>query len=267
MGVICQGDDGDRSSKERHLIYLMKSPVRKLLLTLLVMAVASGADATTFSELSDADARLQEAYLASKLNIDLNNGPPKFPELGPFRVTVHIDRTERRIYVDLGSSFASEAANPDMEDVSKSVGALIDLAWPDIEFFTTELRYGGRDLESLHPELFQPKATRSRRTRRSAGVAAGAGPIVVSAGHGAYYDYKLKKWITQRERHNGVLEDEITNVFAGYLVKHLADKIAVPVVTARTFDQNIHEDSGYPWSLMAGRYWLSERFPVDRCRR
>jgi len=90
----------------------------------------------------------------------------------------------------------------------------------------------------------------------------GRAPVVaISPGHGLYYNYRFKDWRPHRETTNGILEDDITPVMAGFLASALqSDRVAVHNFRP---EQNVlvHSPSGQPWWRLGVRYLLEKELP------
>lgn len=92
---------------------------------------------------------------------------------------------------------------------------------------TAPLTAGARHLEyrilvdGLPLEQFVPRVVSPRITTRQAGTPGMAGPVVISAGHGWYYDEWFTAWRLQRDYYWGIVEDFVNHDIVQYLAAEL----------------------------------------------
>jgi len=84
---------------------------------------------------------------------------------------------------------------------------------------------------------------------------------VVSAGHGLYLHHETPEWKYQREFHNGVLEDEVTPLFANKLEQYLRERSGHQVRRTRSSGNWEEGASGQQWWKLAARYNLKQQLP------
>lgn len=137
--------------------------------------------------------------------------------------------------------------------------ALMEVSAPFVDGTGMQYRYGGRHLYFYFPRLEQEDEA-ARRGRRLASQATSA---LVSAGHGYYRRLVSDSWVTQREEHNGVLEDLITPSYAEELQRVLELRSEATVYRARSTATEMHGPSGQEWWKVAGRYHLESQYPEN----
>ncbi|MET0505745.1 MAG: N-acetylmuramoyl-L-alanine amidase, partial [Luteibacter sp.] len=118
---------------------------------------------------------------------------------------------------------------------------------------------GGRDMDYWFAQAIgQPVSVRHQL---QALREEGARPrIVVAAGHGVYFHAKYK-WTTQRQKVNGILEDDITQIFARELSAASEGNGADPIRLRGGEVGLLHEPSGKLWPSVAARYFLENWRP------
>ncbi|WP_448099049.1 hypothetical protein [Luteibacter yeojuensis] len=207
-----------------------------------------------------------EALIDAELDHWLNL-KPRFPEQrGPFLVKSRIDMTSGYLTVELGREFGPFAADLEMEDLSKEIDAYVEGIVPVEAFKGVKLLFGGGDLYYWFPELDSaaPKQSSLSRKRSSAPDQTEAARVLVSAGHGAYFHHGFIKWTTQRDEHNGVIEDYLTQDFSETLGRAFSQsRPRIIPIYSRSLSNALHEESGLPWRNLAARYWIKEMHPLE----
>jgi hypothetical protein len=121
-------------------------------------------------------------------------GHPESPQ----RAVAVFDVTTGMILIDLGGGGLPERGGAELEDLQQFVanGAL-DALRPIVPAAGTRFFYSGRSFAEQFPEdaLDDRHVPHSRQ---------GAGPVVVSAGHGWYYHHGFRDWRAQRDPSNGI---------------------------------------------------------------
>jgi hypothetical protein len=85
--------------------------------------------------------------------------------------------------------------------------------------------------------------------------------VVVSAGHGIYYNYEYEDWLAQRDPSNGITEDFITPGYATELSTWLSARSGATTPFTRSTATDLHQPSGQPWWKMGARYHLEVTYP------
>lgn len=223
-------------------------------------ASADGQRVKTVALMTYDERRVMVAEMQRVLDVAMTEKQFYPDESLPLVVKVGLDESGNVITVDFDERFAERAYDVQTADMSDFVFGRL---WPFMEKIdgTTGVRflYGGRDPE-YWPENRRPESLHeeSRRHRRSA---VDTPFVVVSPGHGVYYNGKFKDWRAQRETWNGVLEDDITPALASNLEAALM-RDGVRVDNLRREGQPLkHEASQQPWWRLAARYQLAQRIP------
>ncbi|MEQ1559784.1 MAG: hypothetical protein ABL933_12705 [Methyloglobulus sp.] len=97
---------------------------------------------------------------------------------------------------------------------------------------------------------------------KAAATTAGA-KVVVSAGHGLYYHYGMKKWTTQRDPKFGIVEDFLTPVLVDKLNALLKERSKATTYLVREAPSSsaIHAPSKKPWWQVSARYYIQKLLP------
>lgn len=124
---------------------------------------------------------------------------------------------------------------------------------PDIQ-----CTYGGKDINFYHPD--------PALTSPSGGIARPHGEdppriVMISAGHGYFFNRISQNWETRRPVMNGMQEDFTTPLYAWTAAQNVIDRLHFPVVMARSDRMDAHIESGHPWWKMSARTWLQSQFP------
>lgn len=229
-------------------------------------SVSAAIEDTAAIQITTASKAGYESLLNAELNHWLNVRRHFDDQRGRFLVSTRIDPQSRVVIVELGREFGPHAASPEMEDISKEVSALTDQVLQGVMVVSDiDLRFGGGTIYDWFPEL-QPQAGVQLFSPAQIEDESTAGPIkvLVSAGHGAYYHHRFKKWTTQRDTFHTVLEDNITQEYAerlGRILKGAEGKFSP--IYARSLSSARHEESGLTWREMSARYWLAHEYPEN----
>ncbi|HEY4091843.1 MAG TPA: N-acetylmuramoyl-L-alanine amidase [Luteibacter sp.] len=203
------------------------------------------------------DAAVQEI---EKIANDVANARKYFDEdLRPIGVKASFSPDDGLLYFDFDASLGPEAGYTEMADLTTD----IELASEDISsrlpgFGRISYRFGGHDtgwwLERSIAIGPAPASRPEFRAKRTASTE--PGPVVVTGGHGFYYNYGQKRWTSHRDPVNGLLEDEVTQVFANKLHGYLKAK-RIQAENLRDFRSGLtHEPSGLAWWKVGARYHL-----------
>lgn len=129
------------------------------------------------------------------------------------QVDAKFDLRTGRLIVDLGEEYGPLSTSAEMEDLQKwlenSVWLMLKNATP---YPGTDFLYGGKDMYHYFPEEWRPPRPATAGT--VSGSEALNAPIVVSGGHGIYYNHQYKDWRAQRDPSNGITEDFVTPSYA-----------------------------------------------------
>ncbi|UPG86142.1 N-acetylmuramoyl-L-alanine amidase [Luteibacter aegosomatis] len=215
------------------------------------------ASINALSEMSASD----KASLERRITEVANNYANSYQHFEGDRLPIHInavfDPTANSLIVNMDERFGPMSTSPEMEDFRRRLEIELEPYIDGLSSFSgLRFRFGGKDMYFWFPEERDPPAVKDKK-RLSA---TGAPVVAVSAGHGYYYHHGYKDWRPQRSPYNGILEDEITLVFASLLFADLYMSNTSPVLVREGgFGQ--HKPSGQPWQMMGARYLLEDSMP------
>ncbi|MDQ7997398.1 MAG: N-acetylmuramoyl-L-alanine amidase [Luteibacter sp.] len=195
---------------------------------------------------------------------EIANSREFFDEVSrPVEISARLDRTSNSVVLGLDERFGRYVGSLELEDMQDSVDVGLEELTAQIPGFAfIEWRIGGRSMDYW----FNLSASVSEDPAASQAVApaneAKAPVVVVAAGHGAYRHEKYG-WTMQRERVNGVLEDEITQDFAEHLARFIVRNGAEPVRLRGGAVSLVHEPSGLQWRSLAARYFIENWRPEN----
>ncbi|UPG89540.1 N-acetylmuramoyl-L-alanine amidase [Luteibacter aegosomaticola] len=184
-----------------------------------------------------------------------------------FRVTFSPE--ERLLYFDTDERMGPEAGYTDMIDMTNNIEtAAQDLIEPLVGNMGPVWRYGGRDSDWWMDRGLNrggPASSYLPHSRGEASLridpASATGPVVLTGGHGFYYNHGQKRWTSQRDVVNGVLEDDITQLMANELESHLATKRIQVTNLRRLKAGSPHQESGQEWWRLGVRYHIESLYP------
>jgi N-acetylmuramoyl-L-alanine amidase len=151
------------------------------------------------------------------------------------------------------------------EQVNAIVDLLISYTEQRTPIYRVDVWFEGKDIFDYFPDergpedRVVPKQVQEAKYRPKRDL--GNGRVLISAGHGIYYNSRYKDWRAQRDPVNRVVEDFWTPSFARRLAKLLQERSDSEVVQARSSDATRHADSNMPWSYMAARYHIQTMLP------
>jgi N-acetylmuramoyl-L-alanine amidase len=215
------------------------------------------------AEMTDLQWQLLEERINERAN-EIANSRTFFEEdRRPITLQARLDRPSNELFLSLDVSFGRDVGGLELEDfMSYITFGMEDLTGLIPGFTTTEWLIGGHNMDYWFDQLIPNSNVTDDGERHATPTQAGRPKIVVSAGHGMYFHTKYK-WTTQRERVNGVLEDDITQLFASELSIFTERNNADPI-RIRGGDVSLtHEPSGAPWKNVAVRYFLENWRPEN----
>jgi N-acetylmuramoyl-L-alanine amidase len=206
-----------------------------------------------------------EAMLTAELQ-RVVNGQKRIEGQGKYlMVKAILDPSTDTLVIDLSKEFIPRGAQylgAEMEDLQTELyNVATELLRDIIQLKGVTFLYGGKDMYYYFPDerRFIPPA------RKSSSTASVIPRVVVSAGHGIYYNYSSKfrdqPWRAQRDPSNGITEDFITPGYADELFTWLSARS--PTVTTnfpRSVATTTHAPSGQPWWKMSSRYHLEATY-------
>lgn len=178
-------------------------------------------------------------------------------DLRPMSISVTLNIEENGISFDMESRLSHEAGFDDMADLHRVIENSILMLDNAREINVFNWTYGGRTLEDILQGIGPAPVPISRQKR----AAESGGSVIVAAGHGRYYHHRYKDWRPHRDLRNGVLEDDVTPMFANELMYYLRLAQSEPV-ELRPGWRGTHERSELPWASLGARYFLEQWRPV-----
>ena len=185
---------------------------------------------------------------------------PLLPGQKKVVITTTLNPGNREMLIDLGRDAVPATAGAASERqchflMTEAISILKDAV--RIDGYTCT--YGGKDIFYYHPDLpaTTPAADTTKEERQD-------GPpvvVMVSAGHGYFYNGVSRQWETRRPLMNGMREDFVTPYFARDVAGDLINKSHMSVAKARTNEATIHAPSNQPWWRMSARTWLESQYP------
>lgn len=190
------------------------------------------------------------------------NMEPKLAGQKKIVITTTLEIKERRLVIDLGRDAVPDTAGAASERqchslVTEAISILKDVV--SVDGYTC--KYGGKDIFYYHPD---PPTKKSEPSTGMEGRQDDPPVIVmVSAGHGYFYNPVSQQWETRRPLMNGMQEDFVTPYFARDVSTDLINKSHMSVAKARTNGTTTHVASGHPWWKMSARTWLESQYPSN----
>lgn len=175
---------------------------------------------------------------------------------------VRLDANSGYILVDLHVDQLQQGygyISGDLEDqLTELVVRASDLVAHRIAIDGVDFLFDGKDIYHYYPDE-RP----GHHDARAGWIPFAATDVLVSAGHGAYYHHGFNDWRLQRDPVNGIVEDDLTPVYAAELSALLAARSGSQVHRPRSTGTDEHEPSGYAWWRMGARYNLANVLPDE----
>ena len=244
----------------------LRSAALALLLAMGITAVSAEAEETAKASFTNTDKTKLETMLMSHMQriVDRQTrleGQEKYIKVKSVRYNID----EAIIYVDLGKAYVPRRHSAEFLDSLRELNLEItDAVWDSISLNGVRFLYNGKGIYYYFPDEPQQPA-RSGKTGAAANMTA-APLIVVSAGHGAYYNYGspafgVARWTEQRDPYNGIIEDYVTPGYAIELSNWLISRSGAMTAFTRSFNETTHTPSDRPWWKVAARYHLASLYP------
>ncbi|WP_051944033.1 MULTISPECIES: N-acetylmuramoyl-L-alanine amidase [Luteibacter] len=213
--------------------------------------------------LTDVQWQQLEKAIGERVN-EIANSREFFEEVTrPVTIRASLDRSSNSVILELDESFGRYVGGLELEDMQGWIRTGLEDLTDKIPGFTfVDWRIGGRDMDYWFNKAVPLTNTVTPSQTMQRADADQAAKVVVAAGHGAYLHGKYG-WTMQRERINGVLEDEITQDFAEYLAQFVAPSGVEAVRVRGGRVSLVHEPSGLPWRSVAARYFLENWRPEN----
>jgi N-acetylmuramoyl-L-alanine amidase len=267
-----------RSGARASVIRGLKCVVLVIVFAFSVPVVSAQAKATTKAPLTKANKVELENTLSSHLQAFLDGHErTKFHKKnGAVRVSIDIDTAT--LVIRLSKEYLPHQSPGEVEDLQSELGTeAFELLRDTIDIHEVKFIYDGKSLYDYFPEQRSPPSS----TKPSASINTDISPpgnspgpslqvtptVVVSAGHGIYYNYGSAefgpaRWTEQRDPSNGVIEDYITPSYAAELSAWLNERSGITAIFPRsTAIMDVYVPSGNAWWMMGARYRLQETYP------
>ncbi len=171
-------------------------------------------------------------------------------------VAVEVDIRKSVLTINFGRGFLSTEEDGSTEEVvqyiENTLGAYANRA--GLDEVEVRILYEGKPFEHYFPGM--PAAGVAGRA-----VAAAAGEVLVSAGHGLVRVHPGGEWEFQRPMSHGVQEDLITPGYADELQHLLGERGRLVVHRVRRAGDDLHPESMRGWREMSARYHLKALLP------
>lgn len=255
------------------------------------------------AQLSSTERAELEALMAEHIQLTLKVIKPAEGQEFPAKVVVRFDTEGNMLLVELGRRFVLK---PDgtlngayVPDQLHMLTAVMDTVVTEVKYVGIDYLFDGKNIVYYYPELRQKTKGTASDQQESAYPPfppyvpppvyedpnrmyvppqpypiATLPSIAINPGHGLYklYDSGTLNpnyhWTTQRDRSNGVLEDEITPVYASELKQWLTERSSgFDTFFTRSTSSEVHtqstQESGSPhlWSEMGAKYHVEQQYP------
>lgn len=215
-----------------------------------------------FSDLRVGQRKKLEAMLTREVQQTVN----KMGRLDGQKISVSVyakvnqEKDKVDLYFDIG--FLPKINGGEWEDQSGEIDNLLYYLLSDhFVFRGTRFLFDGKEIEYYYPD---PAIKREKKVLGPIGRKTETPLVVVSPGHGWYYNYEKNAWALQRDPYNGVTEDLLTPAYADELAGLLTARSQVSVENdVRSHRQDMFPRAQKPWNQMAARYNLQDRFPLN----
>jgi len=184
------------------------------------------------------------------------------------RVDVVADIAKGVVTISLDRSFLPDNHGPSYEDQTSEINfGLLHWAEQVAPIHRVIHLYDGKPAEYYFPDIKAAddaarEAGEAIRRQRAKG---GSGMAFVAAGHGYFYSYKHKEWVTSRDEWNGVSEGLLTPYYADSLKAVIEQRSQMPVIRPRVQSMGTtHAPSGKEWWTIAARYAIAEQYPGEK---
>lgn len=257
------------------------------------------------AQLSSAERTELADLMAQQMELTLKGMKPAEGQLFPTKVIARFDDEGKMLLVELGRRFV---VRPDGDTVSDvAVQDQLNMLLSSLSATITEVNYGGikylfdgMDVYHYYPELLPRKKgpTSSQQTlpypppyfpppvyEEDPRMTIPTPPfppiayvppsVAINPGHGLYKLYDAGtlnpkyRWTTQRGAHNGVIEDEITPIYAEELRRWFtARSPSLDTFSTRSTSSEVHaqstQESGitHLWPDMGAKYHVEQLYPV-----
>ena len=210
------------------------------------------------SRLSLQQRRQLEVLLTEEVQKKVNHQKRIAGQGRDVRVRVTLDPKRSMVIADFSKNFLPSANGGEWEKITQEIdNAIYYFLGDDISYAGTEFLIEGKSILEYYPDKLPvtPRKSTSQPFRVTPTVA-------VAAGHGYYFNHGSLSWRTQRDPHNGIIEDFLTPSYANELASWLQQRSQVAVRNdVRSASLELHGRTGYPWVQMAARYHLRDYYP------
>lgn len=172
------------------------------------------------------------------------------------KISTSLSVGEGRMLIELGPGAVTSSAEASEDQCHALTTEAYVLLRDYIPIPDMQCTYGGREINFYHPDPVSPEfpevvSPRGEEDRHL---------VMISAGHGYFFNPVSKKWETRRPFMNDIQEDFITPRYAWSAERYVIDRLNYPVAMARSDSTEVHAESGNPWWKMSARTWLQSRF-------
>ncbi len=221
-------------------------------------AVPPNAAGAPASKMNVSDRIEVEKSLAKELQESVDR-KKKLPGQRKINISTILSVKERRLVIDLGrDGVPSKAGAAEEEQCGSLITEAMSIINGIISVNEYSCTYGGRDIYYYHPE---PALTQDQIGDPVAAQDDSPVTVMVSGGHGYFFNPVSQEWETRRPLMNGIQEDFITPYFARDVSADIVNKAKLNIAKPRSNGTTVHVASGYPWWKMSARTWLESQLP------
>jgi hypothetical protein len=213
-----------------------------------------------------------EGLISDYVGAHLTRMTPLEGQFIPRKVKGKFSSDGKTFVIDLGSHFIplkTQEPSPELQDQLTMITSILASEFHEVEI-QADLRFGGRTIEEVFPDFYRA-LSQPVPTSFVPGPVEGEtmlDNVAINPGHGLYKLYAKGQlqpqyeWKMQRDPHNGVLEDEMTQTLSlalrGIFRERSSEAATFSLRSeASDFHPQASQESGhnYMWSEMSGKYY------------
>ncbi|MDI9239411.1 N-acetylmuramoyl-L-alanine amidase [Lysobacter sp. LF1] len=257
------------------------------------------------AELSSSERAELEAMMAEHIQLTLKEMKPAEGQEFPAKVVVRFDPEGNMLMVELGRRFVLK---PDgtlngayVPDQLHMLTAVMDTMVAEVKYVGINYLFDGKNIVYYYPDL-KPRAKKASSTQQDSSyppfppyipppvnddpsrmylppqpyplVAYNPPSVAINPGHGLYKLYSAGtldpnyRWTTQRDPSNGLVEDEITPLYATEVKQWFSERSpGIDTFSTRSTSPLVHEQSTresgstHLWTDIGAKYHVEQLYP------
>lgn len=245
-----------------------------------------------------------ESVMAEDIELTLKGMKPVEGQLFPAGVSARFDAEGKTLLVEMGRRFVvktdgTTVSDVEVQDQLHALTSVLSSTIPEVSYEGIEYLFEGKEIVDYYPELRKREKKSSGETSTYPSFPPYIPPpvngdpsrmyippqpyptqaytppsVAINPGHGLYKLYGAGtlnpnyRWTAQRDRSNGVLEDEITPEYAAELKHWFAGRSpAFDTFLTRSTSSQVHTQSTqesastHLWSDMGVKYRVEQLYP------